>query len=155
MGVVVPAAGSRGLRPPRMLSAALSGVGPFMYRLLGNRMKVQGQPVLLLKTRGAKTGRPRETIVCRFPNGDRTDSWLVVASAAGAARHPAWFVNIAKHPESVSVEIAGRAIKVTPESVVGPEREAAWKRIVELAPGFAKYPQQTDREIPIVRLTAG
>jgi F420H(2)-dependent quinone reductase len=41
---------------------------------------------------------------------------------------------------------------VSPESVRGSERDAAWKRIVGLAPGYAKYEQQTDREIPIVRL---
>ena len=68
--------------------------------------KFQGQDLLYLTTVGAKTGQKRQTTVARFPDGE--DAWLVVASAAGSADHPAWYHNIAAHPNQVWIE-SGRA----------------------------------------------
>jgi deazaflavin-dependent oxidoreductase (nitroreductase family) len=124
------------------------------FRLFGRRMRVQGRPLLLLTTAGAKTGKRRQVTLGWFPDDpDRTDAWLVVASAAGAATHPAWYVNLARRPEDVSIDLDGRSFAVEPQSLHGPERERAWERVVALAPGYGKYAEQTDREIPIVRLT--
>jgi deazaflavin-dependent oxidoreductase (nitroreductase family) len=125
-----------------------------MFRLFGRRMRVQGRPLLLLNTTGAKTGRPRKTTLGWFPDEDRSgDAWLIVASAVGAATHPAWYVNLARRPEGASIEVDGRRIAVSADSLHGAERERAWARIAALAPGYGKYAQQTDREIPVVRLT--
>jgi len=85
------------------------------------------------------------------------DSWLIVASAGGSAKHPAWYVNLAKNPDKVWVELGaerGRVRAVRPESLKGEERERAWEEVVRLAPGYGKYAEQTDRVIPIVRLRA-
>jgi deazaflavin-dependent oxidoreductase (nitroreductase family) len=126
-------------------------------RRFGNRMQVQGRPLLLLTTVGAKTGRVRQTVLCWFPDSnasDRVQSWRVVASGAGSAKHPAWFVNLARNPDRVSIEISGRQIKVEPESLRGAERTEAWRQVVALAPGYAAYEQRTDREIPVIRLRA-
>src|SRR5687767_128135 len=90
-------------------------------------------------------------------NASGGDSWLVVASAGGAARHPAWYVNLAKNPDKVLVEIGtqqGRVRRARPESLKGEERERAWQEVVRLSPSYAKYQEQTDRAIPIVRLRA-
>jgi deazaflavin-dependent oxidoreductase (nitroreductase family) len=129
---------------------ALLGLSVVAYRLLGDRMRVQGRPLLLLHTTGAKSGQPRKTLVGWFPDGD--DAWLVVASAAGSARHPAWYVNMVRNPDKVWIEIGKRKLKVEPESLKGDERAEAWHRIVSLAPGYAAYQEKTDRELPVVRL---
>jgi deazaflavin-dependent oxidoreductase (nitroreductase family) len=76
-----------------------------------------------------------------------------VGSFAGAARHPAWALNLAKHPDDASVEIGGRLSRVRAEALNGPERERVWRKIVEIAPGYGKYAEQTDRELPVIRLT--
>ena len=84
---------------------------------------------------------------------DDESRWLVVASLAGAARHPAWLINLAKHPDKVWVEVGRDRYKVRPEILRGEERAEAWRRIVAVAPGYGPYEQMTDREIPVVRLT--
>ncbi|MBI3971316.1 MAG: nitroreductase family deazaflavin-dependent oxidoreductase [Chloroflexi bacterium] len=67
-----------------------------------------GAPLLLLTTVGAKTGKTRRTVLGWFPDGDK--SWLVVASYAGAARHPAWYFNLAKNPDKVWIEVGKREV---------------------------------------------
>lgn len=166
MAVEVPPRGTRGreaLRLLRPLLGRMTQMQARLYHRFGARMRVQGQPVLLLSTVGAKTGKLRQTILCWFPDNAVSDipdssegdqSWLVVASGAGSAKHPAWFFNLARNPDRVSIEIAGHQIKVEPESLRGAEREAAWRQVVALAPGYAAYEKKTDREIPVIRLRA-
>ena len=84
---------------------------------------------------------------------DDQGGWLVVAALAGAARHPSWFINLAKNPDSVWVEVGRDRYQVRPDLLRGEERAAAWERIVAAAPGFGAYQSKTDREIPVVRLT--
>jgi len=125
-----------------------------MFRLGGGRVRVQGRPLLLLTTTGAKSGRRRQSTLGWFPDeAGAGESWLIVASNAGAATHPSWYVNLARRPEGASIEVDGRRVDVSAESLMGAERDRAWSRIVALAPGYGKYAEQTDREIPVVRLT--
>jgi deazaflavin-dependent oxidoreductase (nitroreductase family) len=107
--------------------------------------------LLNLTTIGAKTGNRHTVPLSWYPDGE--NAWLVVASFGGAARHPAWYINMARHPDQVWIELGGRKIKVSPESLRGSEREQAWQRIVAVAPNYGEYQQHTDREIPVVRLT--
>lgn len=115
---------------------------------------MNGQPLVLLRTVGAKSGARRETLLQRFPDGDSTSSWIVTATGAGSASHPRWFLNMASHPDQVWVEIAGQPIHVRPETLSGEERDAAWQRIVSLVPSFGAYPTKTDRLFPVLRLTS-
>jgi hypothetical protein len=62
-------------------------------------------------------------------------------------------VNLARGPDDVSIDVDGKHVAVEPQSLHGPERERAWRRIVALAPGYGQYEVKTDREIPVVRLT--
>jgi len=110
-----------------------------------------GFPVVLLTTRGARTGRTRTAVIGGFPDGN--DSWLVVAALAGAARHPAWFLNMAKHPDQIWLEVGRERFKVHGESLEGLERDEALARIAAIAPRIGGYQQKTDRTIPVVRLT--
>jgi deazaflavin-dependent oxidoreductase (nitroreductase family) len=75
-----------------------------------------------------------------------------VASAAGAARNPAWYHNLATHPDQVWIELLGRKVAVTAEQLHGAERDQAWRQITAAAPRFAAYQEATDRELPIIRL---
>ena len=129
------------------------GVSHLMYRLLGDRMKIQGRNLLGLTTVGARTGQERHALVARFADPAHPGAWLVVGSNGGQARHPAWCYNMVKNPEKVRIKVGKDEFKARPESLHGAEREEAWKHIVSLAPGFAKYETSTDRQIPIIRLT--
>ena len=136
------------------LLAVFQFVNVGLYRFSGGRMKVMGRPLLLLETVGARTGKRRQTTLGWFPDEDPARrSWIVVASAAGAAAHPAWYLNLARRPDHVQIDVDGQLVAVRAESLHGSERERAWQRVVGLAPGYAKYARDTDREIPIVRLT--
>ncbi len=153
MTVELTPTGTRGFKPPnlpRPLMNAMIGVSLIVHRLFGDRMRVMRRPILLLTTVGAKTGKSRRTLLGWFPDAD--DAWLVVASFAGSARHPAWYINMAGNPDKVWIEIGNRKLKVEPESLKGAEREEAWRRIVSLSPGYGAYQEKTDREIPVVRL---
>jgi deazaflavin-dependent oxidoreductase (nitroreductase family) len=100
-------------------------------------------------TRGRRqpgTGGP----VGWFPGQD--DSWLIVASAAGAARNPAWYHNLAAHPDQAWIETPGRKVAVTAEQLHGAERDEAWRQITAAAPRLADYQRATDRELPIIHL---
>jgi len=128
------------------------GFGNVMFR---GGMKVQGRPLLRLTTVGSHSGKERRRVVCWFPDGERDDSWIIVASNGGARRHPAWAYNLARHPDGASVEPdAGESVNVTSELISGPERVDAWSRIIALAPGFQVYTTKTDRQLPVFRLAA-
>jgi deazaflavin-dependent oxidoreductase (nitroreductase family) len=156
MSVRLTPRGTRGAGFPKMApwaAALFRFANVAMFRMSAGRVKVMGRPLLLLETMGARSGKRRHTTLGWFPDEDPARrSWLVVASAMGAASHPAWYVNLARRPDDVSIEVGGERIGVRAESLHGPERERAWARVVGLAPGYGKYGRDTDREIPIVRL---
>ena len=150
MSLEVPPGGTHGTRMPtgalaRVSSQLIAG----LYRISGGR---SGRHALLLTTVGARSGQRRVAHVARFADGDRR--WLVVGSAGGTARNPAWVHNLAANPDQVWVEVGKQRYKVRPEILGGEERAAAWQRIVTEASQFRGYETKTDREIPVVRLTA-
>lgn len=143
--------GSRGARNPgsnpmvRFASKAMTK----WHRRSGD--KFQGMDLLYLTTVGAKSGEQRQSTVSRFADGE--NSWLIVASAGGSAQHPAWYHNIAAHPDQVWAEVGGERFRVTPVQLDGEERAQAWQRITALQPRYAGYEGKTDRAIPVIRLT--
>lgn len=72
----------------------------------------------------------------------------------GAARNPAWYYNVVAHPDAVSIEVAGELYDVTAEQLDGDRRAEAWERITASRPSMAEYQTQTDRVLPVLRLTA-
>ncbi len=136
--------GTRGGGMPRWMMKAAQGLMVWFGRRAGGDM-------VILTTVGARTGRQRSVAVNRFPESG--DSFLVVASNMGAAQHPAWYFNLANHPDQVWAEVRKNKFKVRPQLLKGAERQAALERVIAAAPGYAAYQKQTDREIPIVRLT--
>ena len=146
------AAGTRGGRQPAGFAARL-GNKVMAGRVRKGRAKFLGFNALVLTTVGRKTGAERATPVGWFPGPD--GSWLIVASAGGAARNPAWYYNIAAHPDKVQIEVeGGRKVAVVAEQLHGAERAEAWELIVATAPRFGQYQQKTDRELPVIRLVA-
>src|SRR3954447_356919 len=145
--------GTRGARVPTPLVKLIGKWQMRMYRRSGEQRVSSraGFPVVILTTRGAKTGRTRTTPVGGFPDGE--NSWLVAATLGGAARHPSWFLNMAKHPDDIWLEVGTERFKVRGESLEGQERADALARIAAISARYGKYQEKTDREIRIVRLT--
>jgi deazaflavin-dependent oxidoreductase (nitroreductase family) len=139
--------GTRGAKIPKVVRNAMK----VLNGVIARGMRLVGMRVLRLTTVGAKTGQSRTVTLGWFPDGD--NAWLVVASFGGSAKHPAWYLNMAKNPAQVWIEVNGRRLKVRPESLKGAERADAWRRITAVASNYATYQANTDREIPVVRLT--
>jgi deazaflavin-dependent oxidoreductase (nitroreductase family) len=153
----IPPRGTKGQGMPPGVGALLKLAKPLMdmqinrLRRATEQPRMMGFPVLLLTTVGAKTGKERTHVVGGFPDGD--DAWLVVASKGGDATHPAWFINLAKNPDKIWIEVGNRKLAVKAESLQGKAREEALGQVAAVAPRYGEYPQKTDREIPVIRLT--
>ncbi|MFD5574665.1 nitroreductase/quinone reductase family protein [Streptomyces cadmiisoli] len=109
----------------------------------------EGARLILLTTTGARSGAPHTTPVGYLPDG--ADTVLVIASAGGAPRHPAWYHNLLAHPE-VTVESGAFTYRARAEAMAGEERDRAFARAVEADPGWAAYQEKTRRVIPVVAL---
>jgi deazaflavin-dependent oxidoreductase (nitroreductase family) len=105
-------------------------------------------PILILHTRGARTGRPCETPLMYSRDGDR---YVVLASRGGSAKNPDWYYNLLAHPEA-SVEVGGDTLTVTATVVQGEGRERLSQSHAEAYPQFAYYQSKTRRVIPVVVL---
>jgi deazaflavin-dependent oxidoreductase (nitroreductase family) len=157
-GIRIPPKGTKGSSMPggRLLGRLFK---PLMDRQMSRYKnlpgpepgKFMGFPVLLLTTVGAKTGKEHTHVLGGFPDGD--NAWLVVASKGGAATHPAWFINLARNPDKVWIQVGNRKVRAAVESLQGQEREKAYARVVAVAPRYADYTRKTDREIPVLRVT--
>ena len=112
-----------------------------------------GDHLLLLHTRGAKTGRESVQPLVYHMDGDR---FVIVASKGGAPTNPGWYHNLVKHPEA-EIEVATGngverfAVRATPIAN-GPERDRLYADQVKVFRGFADYPAKTTRVIPVVVL---
>jgi deazaflavin-dependent oxidoreductase (nitroreductase family) len=154
--IEIPPRGTRGAWVPvvlmRIFRPLMEGQVSRYRKTTGPTQPVMmGFPTVLLTTVGAKTGREHTHVLGGFADGD--DAWLVVASNSGAAVHPHWFVNLAKSPDRVWLEVGNQKIKVRVALLKGAEREAALAKVAAIASRYAGYQKKTDREIPIVRLT--
>ncbi len=145
-----PPAGTRGARtPPRLLAKLMMPLMTRLHRRSNDRFNKMD--LIYLTTVGARSGQRRSTAVARFDDGE--GGWFVVASAGGAAQHPAWYHNIAAHPDQVQAEVSGTIHRVTVEQLDGESYDRAWKQITSATPAFNGYLAKTDRRIPVLRLT--
>ena len=142
--------GTRGAKQPG--GRFLRWMNKWMMKKIRHTGKapLMGFDALVLTTIGRKSGAERTTPLGYFPGKDGT--WLIVASAAGAAKNPDWYHNLGAHPDRVQIETAGRKVAVVAEQLEGAEREEAWHQIAGASKQFAKYQEQTDRVLPIIRL---
>jgi len=105
---------------------------------------MRGMPVVVLTTRGARTGNIRKTPLMRV---EHDGDYAVVASQGGAPTHPKWYYNLLAHPE---VQLQDGPVKqdMAARELAGEEREIWWKRAVEAFPDYADYQTKTERLIP-------
>lgn len=110
----------------------------------------EGTRLILLTTTGARTGRPHTIPVGYLPDGG--DRILVIASAAGAPHHPAWYHNLVANPV-VTVEDGAFTYDARATVLGGAERDLTFTRAAEADPGWADYQAKTSRILPVVALT--
>ncbi|WP_228389409.1 nitroreductase/quinone reductase family protein [Cumulibacter manganitolerans] len=122
-----------------------------MKRTVRRVVSVIGFRPIVLTTIGRRSGIERAHVVYGVRDADK--GWLVVASAGGTATNPAWYHNMAAHPDQVRIDVNGRVIAVTAVQLHGAERAEAWRRFTKKAPWFAGFQKKTDRELPVIRLT--
>lgn len=108
----------------------------------------EGRPLLLLTTRGAKSGREHTTPLIYADYGDRL---IVCAAAGGQPNHPAWYHNIVANPV-VRVEVGDEDYTVEAVITSGEERERIAAERVENSPAFGEYQRRAGREIPIIAI---
>lgn len=122
-----------------------------LYRLTRGRFLPRwfaGAPVLVLETVGRRSGAPRSSPVIYLRDGD---SFVVMASNAGADRSPAWWFNLREAGEA-TVVIGGERHRVTPRHLVGADRDRVWRAFVEMYPQAEDYTGFTARQFPLVAL---
>jgi deazaflavin-dependent oxidoreductase (nitroreductase family) len=108
----------------------------------------EGAPMLLLTTRGAKSGQLRVNPMMYLAEGERM---FVFASKAGAPTNPDWYHNVVADP-LVSVEVGTETVEVKATVLDRPERDRVYAEQAKRYPGFAEYEAMTDRVIPVVAL---
>ncbi len=110
-------------------------------RTFGNRM-------LLLTTTGRKTGHPRTPLVAYLTDGD---AMIIVGGAAGAAKHPDWWLNLQSHPEA-QVQVGRRRLQVSAARALLEEQQRLWARYRAQHALFESMQKRVPREIPVVIL---
>ena len=121
-----------------------------IYRLTRGRVlgRVGGQPVLLLETAGRRTGQPRTTPVQYLAEGD---TFVVVASNAGAERPPAWYLNLRANPHA-RVHVGGRTIDVRAQEAAAQERAELWQRLTAANRYLERAARKAGRDLPLMAL---
>lgn len=111
----------------------------------GTTLRETGLPVVVLTTRGARSGKIRKTPLMRVEHEGR---YALVASQGGAPRHPVWYHNVTADPR-VELQDGPEKQDMTAREVTGAEKAEWWKRAVAAYPPYADYQERTDREIPV------
>jgi deazaflavin-dependent oxidoreductase (nitroreductase family) len=109
---------------------------------------LNGRPLLLLTSTGAKSGRRHTTPMVYRREGERV---FVFASKGGAPSNPDWYVNLVATP-TVTVELGPGTFTATATPVPEPERGRIYAEHAEAFPNFAEYQEKTTRPIPVVEL---
>ena len=110
---------------------------------------MRDMPVIIVTTRGARSGKMRKVPLMRFEHGGE---YAAVASMGGAVKNPVWYFNLIADPE---VEVRDRTVvrAMTAREVEGEEKAIWWARCVAAFPDYAQYQAKTERSIPVFVLT--
>ena len=108
----------------------------------------EGKTLLLLHTKGAKSGQERINPVAYVRDGD---SFVVIASKGGAPTNPDWYYNLVASPD-LTVEVGTEKVQVHAKVAEEPERTRLYNKMVETMPGFDDYRRKTARKIPVIVL---
>ncbi|MEA9983767.1 MULTISPECIES: nitroreductase family deazaflavin-dependent oxidoreductase [Subtercola] len=105
-----------------------------------------GAPLLLLTTKGRKSGVWRRTALI---HGEDDGRQIIVASLGGAPKHPVWYLNLVENPE-VYLQVKAERFHGVARTATADEKPALWQKMVEIYPDYAEYQVKTDRDIPVV-----
>ena len=108
----------------------------------------RGTTILLLTTRGRKSGAERTTPLIFRPHGD---DYLIVASRGGTDEPPGWYLNLKAEPE-VQVQVKGDVFRAHARDATAEEQPELWSQMAEVWPAYDEYQKRTDRKIPVVVL---
>lgn len=108
-----------------------------------------GTRLLVLTTKGARTGERRRALLFSSKDGD---DYVIAGTASGSTRDPAWLHNLQANP-TPSVEVDGRQFEASATIAQGAERDRLWQQHLEVQPQLAAHAEQAGRTIPMVRLT--
>jgi deazaflavin-dependent oxidoreductase (nitroreductase family) len=114
----------------------------------GTTLRDTGLPVVIVTSRGAKSGRLRKTPLMRVEHEGR---YLAVASQGGAPTHPTWYHNLVADPR-VELQDGPDKWDMVARELSGDERAEWWERAVAAFPDYAEYQRKTDRQIPVFLL---
>lgn len=112
----------------------------------GNTLRDTGLPIIIVGTRGRKTGMVRKIPLMKVEHGGE---YALVASMGGAPKHPVWYHNLVADPDEVTVQDGPEPFEVDIREISGEEKAAWWERAVAAFPPYAEYQAKTDREIPV------
>jgi deazaflavin-dependent oxidoreductase (nitroreductase family) len=112
----------------------------------GNTLLETGMPIILVTTRGNKSGKLRKTPLMRV---EHEGEYALVASMGGAPTHPVWYHNIKADPAAVAIQDGAEPFDVVVRELSGDERAEWWTRAVEAYPPYAEYQTKTERVIPV------
>ncbi|MFY9890772.1 MAG: nitroreductase family deazaflavin-dependent oxidoreductase [Streptosporangiaceae bacterium] len=109
-----------------------------------------GLPVIIITTRGNKTGKIRKLALMRV---EHDGEYALVASKGGAPEHPVWYYNLKADPAAVRIQDGPEPFDAQVRELSGPEREQWWDWAVAAFPPYAEYQKKTDRQIPVFLAT--
>ena len=112
-----------------------------------NTLMDTGMPVIVVATRGAKSGKVRKFALMRV---EHEGEYALVASKGGMPENPGWFHNIVAHPDEVTIQDGPAPFAVNVREVQGDEKARWWERAVAAYPPYAEYQEKTDRPIPVL-----
>ena len=107
-----------------------------------------GNPTLLLTTRGRKSGKLYRTALIYGQDGER---YLLVPSNGGSDDHPSWYLNLVEHPE-VDLQVGAEKFKAQARTATPEEKPALWAIMTKIFPTYNTYQKKAKREIPLVIL---
>ena len=111
-----------------------------------NTLRDTGLPVVIVTTRGSKSGKLRKTPLMRV---EHDGEYALVASKGGAPAHPVWYYNLKADPEAVTIQDGAEPFDAQVVETSGQERSEWWDRAVAAYPPYAEYQEKTDRQIPV------
>ncbi len=110
---------------------------------------IAGMPMLVLTTKGRRTGRAHS-----IPLGYMTDqdSYVVIASYRGSPRNPEWYLNLLQETNAI-VQVSNRKIAVVATTADTESRDRLWPLLIAKTPIYKRFQDRTSRQIPLIYLT--
>ena len=115
-----------------------------------NTLLDTGMPIIIVTTRGNKTGVMRKTPLMRV---EHDGEYALVASMGGAPKHPVWYHNLKAAPDEVTIQDGAEPFAVSVRELSGDERAVWWERAAAAYPPYLEYQTKTDRLIPVFLAT--